>query len=348
MRPNTLKISVVVCCYGGENTIEECLNSLLNQKINRKLFEVIIVDDGSKDNTSVLAQNFIKTKFEGEENTFKYFRKKNEGLSIARNFGIEKSSSQLIVFIDEDALAYSNYLSTIIEYFDENKKVNCVGGEIDLYNEDNDFARLIQDSIFSFSMRTNKNAVIGTNMAFRKSFLQNVGGFQPEFTYRGDESALFAKAKGKLTIGRCDRMKVKHFQPSDSKAFLKTRFENGYFGAAIDFLVKKPKSKIILNIFIRLIFLSVPFFILLGFLSFLVSPIFALIILSGSFLYLFRKFILTGYLGRIIAEFRINRNNHTKIKDEFHVYFLIISGIYKENFGYIKGCLAFRNQKWIN
>ena len=197
-------------------------------------------------------------------------------------------------------------------------------------------------------MKTNKNAVIGTNMAFRKSFLQNVGGFQPEFTYRGDESALFAKAKGKLTIGRCDRMKVKHFQPSDSKAFLKTRFENGYFGAAIDFLVKKPKSKIILNIFIRLIFLSVPFFILLGFLSFLVSPIFALIILSGSFLYLFRKFILTGYLGRIIAEFRINRNNHTKIKDEFHVYFLIISGIYKENFGYIKGCLAFRNQKWIN
>ena len=347
MRTKTFKISVVVCCYSGENTIEECLNSLLNQKINRRLFEVIIVDDGSKDNTSILAQNFIKKKLNGEENTFKYFRKKNEGLSIARNFGIEKSSSQLIAFIDEDAVAYSNYLSTIIEYFDENQKVNCVGGEIDLCNEENDFARLIQDSIFSFSMRTNKNAVVGTNMAFRKSFLQDVRGFQPEFTYRGDESALFAKAKDKLTIGRCDRMKVKHFQTSNSKDFLKTRFENGYFGAAIDFLVKKPKRKIIFNIFIRLIFLSIPFLLLLGFLSFLVSPIFALIILTGSFLYLFRKFILSGHLWRIIAEFRINRNNHTKIIDEIHVSYLIISGIYKENFGYVKGCLVFSDQKWI-
>ena len=57
MRPNTLKISVVVCCYGGENTIEECLNSLLNQKINRKLFEVIIVDDGSKDGSTQILKN---------------------------------------------------------------------------------------------------------------------------------------------------------------------------------------------------------------------------------------------------------------------------------------------------
>jgi glycosyltransferase involved in cell wall biosynthesis len=339
-------VSIIICCYGGEKTIEECLNSLLNQKINSKLFEVIIVDDGSLDNTSTIVKNFIKTKLSGNEKTFKYYRKKNEGLSIARNFGVNKSSSELVVFIDEDAWAYSNYLGTIIDFFNVNQMVNCVGGKIDLYNDENNFAKLIQDSIFSYSMKVNKDAVIGTNMAFRKSFLQDVGGFQPEFTYRGDESALFAKAKNSIIIGRCDTMKVKHFQPSNSEDWLKTRFENGYFGAAIDFLIKNSIRNILFNILIRLIFISVPYFILFGLVLAFVSPIFATILLLGVFLYLSRKFILSGYILRIIKELRINRNDHTKIKDEFYLSFLIILGIYKENVGYVKGCLAFSTQKW--
>jgi len=341
-----LKISVIVCCYGGESTIEECLNSLISQKINSELFEVIVVDDGSKDNTSSLVKNFIKTKFDEEQTAFRYYRKTNEGLSIARNFGIEKSLSELVVFIDEDALAFSNYLTTIIDYFDENQNINCLGGEIDLYNDESSFARLIQDSIFSYSMKTNKNAVIGTNMAFRKSFLKEVGGFQPEFTYRGDESALFAKAKEIIVIGRCDTMKVKHFQPSNYKAWLNTRFENGYFGAAIDFLIKNSFKKISFNIFIRLIFLSVPFLLLSSLVLIFVSPFFAAILLFGIVLYLVRKFILSGSLWQIIKELRLNRNNNTKIKDELYLCFLIILGIYKENVGYVKGVLAFRNQKW--
>ncbi len=344
MKPNMPNISVIVCCYGGENTIEECLRSLLNQDLNRELFEVIIVDDGSKDKTSGIIKKFIKSNLKEKHNIFQYYRKTNEGLSIARNFGTEKSSAELVVFIDEDAIAYRNYLSTIVEYFNENRGINCVGGKIELYNDENNFAELIQDSIFSYSIKTNNKTVIGTNMAFRKSILHEAGGFQPEFTYRGDESALFAKAKNKIIIGICDTMRVKHCQPSNAKAWLKTRFENGYFAAAIDILIKKSNWKVLNNIVTRLIFLFVPLLLLLFGLSLIFgSLIFASILLFCIVVYLFRNLI---HAWRIIMELRINRNNHTKIKDEIYLYSLVISGIYKESFGYVKGCLAFRNQKW--
>ena len=59
------------------------------------------------------------------------------------------------------------------------------------------------------------NSIIGTNMSFRKSFLKQTGGFQPEFTYRGDESVLFEKSKNILVKGRSNDVVVKHFQPDN-------------------------------------------------------------------------------------------------------------------------------------
>ena len=188
---NKPEISVIICCYNGEKTIYKCLESLFNQKLDG-YFEVIIVDDGSIDSTSKEINKFIN-KFDPNNNIFKYNRKKNEGLSIARNYGILKSSSEIISFVDEDSLLMDGYLQSILKCFKNSNKYNCLGGKTVLYNDNSKFARLIQDSIFSYEMQS-ENAVIGTNMSFKKSFLLEVDGFQSEFTYRGDESLLFAKS----------------------------------------------------------------------------------------------------------------------------------------------------------
>jgi len=343
---NEPKISVIVCCYGGEETIASTLDSLLNQDIESNLFEVVLVDDGSKDQTASIIKNFLNTKLTSKSPNFKYFRKKNEGLSIARNFGIEKSLSNLVVFIGEDATANSDYLSTIVSYFKNNPKVNSLGGEVDLYNKDVKFARLIQDSIFSLYMK-DENSIIGTNMAFRKSFLNEIGRFQPEFTYRGDETALFAKAKEKLVKGRCKQMKVKHFQPPNKRAWMKTRYENGFFTIAIDFFMERSMSSIYLKMLKSTLFLLTPFFFLISIPLIFISPKTSLILLGVSLGLFLRKFILNNLIQDTLKEFTNNRNSKTKFNDIISIIYLVIMGTYKSDLGYIKGYSRFKNVSWL-
>ena len=339
-----LKISIVVCCYRGEDTIEECLYSLLNQnQIEKQYYEVIVVDDGSMDRTSEFVNKFIETNCQDIPTSFRYFRKHNEGLSVARNYGIAKSNSNIVSFIDEDAVASPDYAFTIVDYFENNQKVNCVGGTVDLYNSGNEFARLIHDSVFSYMMKSSK-AVIGTNMAFRKSIFVEVGGFQPEFTYRGDETAFFAKAKDVLHIGICESMKVKHCQPSTPHAWLITRYENGYYGAAKDHLIQTPQKTILFNIIKSLSVVGLPLFMLIGLTIILFVPIIPRILIIVTMMYMFSKIIIS--LRHMIFVFRANRNNQTTIKEEIYISALALQGYYREKIGYIRGCFYFRNVKW--
>lgn len=340
------KLSVIICCYGGEETIEAALISLLKQDISNDEFEVIIVDDGSKDNSSQIISNFLKEKINPDlDPTYRYFRKKNEGLSLARNYGIDKSNADLVVFIDEDALAYPNYVSTIIEHFNHNPEVNCLGGEIELYNDDLKFARIIQDSIFSLYMKDSRS-IIGTNMAYRKSFLLEVGKFQPEFTYRGDETALFAKSKDLLVKGRNAKMKVKHFQPSTFKAWLKTRFENGFFRIGIDFFIGISRGQIYSNMIKRLLVVILPYLVFVSFGFLLVDYRLTLLILIFCLLLFLKKFFFNGLIPNTIKEFRVNRNGKTKFSDELYISYLVIRGIFAEDIGYLKGYKKFKNFKW--
>ena len=338
-------ISVIICCYGGEKTIEACLDSLLHQELDNDLFEVVIVDDGSYDSSAELIKRFIENRVKAGDPEYRYFRKVNEGLSIARNFGLENSRSDLVVYIDEDAYAYPEYLKVIVDYFANNKDVNCLGGEVELYNEDNEFAKLVQDSFFSVYMK-DKGSIIGTNMAYRKSFLLDVGGFQPEFTYRGDETALFAKSKETLVKGRAEQMKVKHFQPVDLKAWMKTRYENGFFKIAIHFFTNKPHSAILLNILMSIALVGVPFMIVGALVSAFFSLHIALTLSVSAFVILFRKFLWNGALTGVIKELRANRKGKSKVLDELYVTYMVIAGEYRANVGYIKGYSAFKNIVW--
>lgn len=89
------KLSLIVPVYNVEKYILKCLESIKNQSM--KDFECLIIDDGSKDNSIKIAEDFIK----GDER-FKIFHKENGGLSDARNYGIEKASGEYLAFIDSD------------------------------------------------------------------------------------------------------------------------------------------------------------------------------------------------------------------------------------------------------
>lgn len=99
-----IEYSFIIPVYNCCDYIDSCIESIVKQK-KKCLYEIIIVDDGSTD----LLESKIK-KFENEYlNIIKYYKKEHEGISIARNFGIDKSNGEYIVFVDVDDKLYEEF-----------------------------------------------------------------------------------------------------------------------------------------------------------------------------------------------------------------------------------------------
>lgn len=96
-------ISIVIPLYNKSKSIEHTLQSILNQTYSD--FEVIIVDDGSTDNSIEIVSSI-------KDPRIKFFKQKNQGVSAARNSGVEKASCDLVAFLDADDEWDSDYLET--------------------------------------------------------------------------------------------------------------------------------------------------------------------------------------------------------------------------------------------
>ena len=99
------EISVILCSYNSEKFIYETLLSIKYQTY--KNYEIVIVDDGSKDQTVLLINNFIK---ENTNINIKFVKQQNKGLSKARNVAIENCSFNLVAIIDHDDLWHEDKL----------------------------------------------------------------------------------------------------------------------------------------------------------------------------------------------------------------------------------------------
>ena len=95
MIEDNVLISVIVPIYNSEKYLEQCIESIINQKYSN--LEIILVNDGSVDGSLKICEKYAK-----KDNRIKVIDKKNEGVSVARNVGMEVSSGQWISFIDSD------------------------------------------------------------------------------------------------------------------------------------------------------------------------------------------------------------------------------------------------------
>lgn len=100
-----MKYSIIVCVYNGEKYIDTCLSSLLCQTYHN--YEIIIVDDGSFDQTSSLLKKYAK------KPNIRIISQKNKGLSMARNIGVQKSTGDFLLFVDIDDTVSPFLLETI-------------------------------------------------------------------------------------------------------------------------------------------------------------------------------------------------------------------------------------------
>jgi glycosyltransferase involved in cell wall biosynthesis len=106
-----LKLSIIIPVYNVEKYITRCLDSLVNQNLEACDYEIIIIDDGSKDNSLSIAKLY-SAKY---ENIYIYSQE-NKGVGAARNKGIELAKGDYVYFIDADDYLASNVLKTILSY----------------------------------------------------------------------------------------------------------------------------------------------------------------------------------------------------------------------------------------
>lgn len=102
------KISVIMPAYNAGNTIEATIKSVLKQSYTN--FELIIINDGSKDNTEEVCKKYFKNK------KIKYMVVPNQGVSKCRNLGISLATGKKVCFIDSDDFYVEDYLSSLIKY----------------------------------------------------------------------------------------------------------------------------------------------------------------------------------------------------------------------------------------
>ena len=110
-----IDFSIIIPAYNTEKYIKACLNSIYSQSINN--WELIIIDDGSTDNTNSLLKTFIKDK------RIHLISKPNEGVSIARNKGLDIAKGEYILFVDADDILYPNTLSILYDSL-KNRKID--------------------------------------------------------------------------------------------------------------------------------------------------------------------------------------------------------------------------------
>jgi len=113
--------SVIIACYNCQDYLDETINSLLNQTLSFKDYiQVVLVNDGSIDNTEEICQKYLE---KYPENII-YSYQENQGQAVARNNGLKYATGKYINFLDSDDKFSTNTFEEILNFFKQNKEVN--------------------------------------------------------------------------------------------------------------------------------------------------------------------------------------------------------------------------------
>ena len=172
-------VSVVVCAYNAADTLDDCLSSL--QRLRYPSYEVILVDDGSKDDTAAIAARYPAVRL---------IRTANNGLSTARNVGLAAATGSIVAYTDADVRADEDWLAYLVQPF-LTSNVVAVGGPNVVPEDDPWVAQCVArapggPTHVLFDDRRAEH-VPGCNMAMRRDALVAIGGFNPIYLRAGDD-----------------------------------------------------------------------------------------------------------------------------------------------------------------
>ena len=229
--PRYPRVSVVVCAYNAERTMDACLASLA--QLNYPDYEVIVVNDGSRDRTLAISEGYPDCRIISQE---------NKGLSVARNVGAEAATGGIVAYTDSDCVADPDWLDYLVGTMETKGLVACGGPnfsptEASLVPE----AVAVSPGAPCHVLLDDEIAehIAGCNMAFRRDVLLAIGGFDPIFRAAGDDVDICWRLQDSgYQIGYSAAAFVWHFRRNTVKAYIGQ--QKGYGKAEAQVYGKHP------------------------------------------------------------------------------------------------------------
>ncbi len=193
--PNKTKTAIIICARNEEKHIEKCLRSIFDQDFDKNLLEIIVVNDGSTDNTQTIAEN-IFSQYTGAYQIIN--NKENTGKKKSITSAIEACNSELIICRDADTYTNDpNWLKTIVSFYEESGNQFIIA-PIEIENKNGFLAQLQHYENSALVIITGgyafyKKAFLcnGANLAFTKKIFEKVGGFKSHIDVISGDDVLF-------------------------------------------------------------------------------------------------------------------------------------------------------------
>ena len=178
----SILISAIICTYNRSHYLSDSIQSLVNQSLDKDLFEIIVVDNASTDKT----KDQVCIDFSYVKNLI-YVYEPQLGLSKARNTGWQKARGQYVAYIDDDATCAVDWLERIVRIFADHPEVGVVGGRVKpkwevpppewLDKEMETWLSAI-DWAEEPTLLSESQYLVGANIAYRSIFYERLGGFR--------------------------------------------------------------------------------------------------------------------------------------------------------------------------
>ena len=276
------RVSIIVPSYNEGKNIKNTLERLIDLEYPKDKLEIIVVDDGSKDNTYEIAKEY-----EEKYNFIKVYKKENGGKSSALNYGIKRSSGEIIVTLDADSIPEKDSLIKMLKYM-YYYNADIVVPAIQTINTKkliekyqyidysiHNFSRMVIDKMNSIFIAS------GPFSVFKRSVFEKIGLFDEKNISEDMEIALRAQ-KNNFKIKFCPEVIIKTVPPDNFKSLLKQRVR-----WVLGFIDNYMKYRDIENIYLReIVFgISIILYVLLP-LSFLI-----ILYMYGKQLYDFLRYL---------------------------------------------------------
>ncbi len=207
-----MDISVIIPVYNDSNGIETTLSSLVSQNISSDRYEVIVVDNGSTDETPSVISSYQQ---KWPETIQMHYETEIQGSYAARNTGLEQSKGNILAFIDADMSVKPTWLSSILRFFDE-RDCDYVGCNVEITipkNEQSIWARYNKARGFPVEHYIKHHNFAPTCcMAVRQSVIEDVGQFDERLVSGGDSE--FGKRVAKAGYTQCFASEITMIHPA--------------------------------------------------------------------------------------------------------------------------------------
>ncbi|CAM3556469.1 glycosyltransferase [Marinicrinis lubricantis] len=232
-----MKATIAICTHNRADELEEAIRSALDQDYNRNDFEVLVIDNRSTDATPMIVSRLEKE----TSGKLRYIYEEKLGLSAARNRAIKESKGEFILFLDDDAIACSNWIKSILSVFETDSQIGCVGGKIEpiwqggeptWISDQHKSLYSILDYSDQITEMPHPKIPFGANVAFRKNIFREMTPFREDLGRVGtnllsnEESELISRIRKQYKVFYTPHGFVKHKIAKDrsTKKWILRRF----------------------------------------------------------------------------------------------------------------------------